>query len=49
MEYLRNTGGNNYRRGPPGEHKTPGRARPPRRALVGCAPLGAPPGPALAH
>ena len=28
--------------GPPSEHKTPGCARPPRRALVGCALLGPP-------
>ena len=31
--------------GPPGEHKTPGRARPPRRALVGCAQPSPPPVP----
>ena len=36
MEYIKNTGANNYQRGPPGDHKTPGRPRPPRRALVGC-------------
>ena len=33
------------RGGPPGEHKTPGRARYPRRALVGCAQPSPPPVP----
>ena len=32
-----------------GGHKPPGRAWASWRALVGCAPLGAPPGAALAH
>ena len=36
MEYIKNTGANNYRRGPPGAHKTLEHARPPKRALVGC-------------
>src|SRR3990170_2678472 len=42
---MKNTGANNYRRMAPGEHKTPGRARPPRRALVGCAQPSPPPVP----
>src|SRR6266536_609963 len=33
------------RGGPPGGHNPPGRAREPRRTLVGCAPLGPPPVP----
>ena len=32
-----------------GEHNPPGRAWRPKRALVGCAPLEAPPGTSLAH
>ena len=42
MEYIRNIGANNYQRGPPGGHNPHGRAREPRRALVGCALLGPP-------
>ena len=45
MEYLRNIGANKYQRGPTGGHNPPGRAREPRRALVGCALLGPPPVP----
>ena len=45
MEYLRNIGANKYQRGPPGGHNPPGRAREPRRALVGCAHSGPPPVP----
>ena len=45
MDYLRNTGANNYQRGPPGGHNPPGRAMEPRRALVGCAHPGPPPVP----
>ena len=49
LEYIKileqiTTGG-----GHPSEHKTPGHAWAPRRTLVGCAPLGAPPGAALAQ
>ena len=47
MEYLRNIGANKYQRGPPGGHNPPGRAREPRRALVGCAHPGPPPVPLL--
>ena len=42
MEYLRIIGANKYQRGPPGGHNPPGRAREPRRALVGYALLGPP-------
>ena len=42
MEYLRIIGAHKYQRGPPGGHKSPGRARRPRRALVGAALLGPP-------
>ena len=42
MEYLRNIGANKHQRGPPGGHNPPGRARPPRCALVGCGLLGPP-------
>ena len=45
MEYIRIIGANNYQRGPPGGHNPPGRAREPRRALVGCAHPGPPPVP----
>ena len=45
MEYLINIGANKYQRGPPGGHNPPGRARRPRRALVGASLLGPPPVP----
>ena len=45
MEYIRIIGANNNQRGPPGGHNPPGRAREPRRALVGCAHPGPPPVP----
>ena len=45
MEYLRIIGAKNYQGGPPGGHNPPGRAREPRRALVGCAHPGPPPVP----
>ena len=45
MEYIRNTGANKYQRGPPSGNNLPGRAREPRRALVGCAHPGPPPVP----
>ena len=45
MEYMRNIGANKYQRAPPGGLNPPRRAREPRRALVGCAPLGPPPVP----
>ena len=44
MEYIRNIGPISTRGGLPGGHNPLGRARSPRRALVGCALLGAPPG-----
>ena len=34
LEYIINIGEKNYQRGPPGGHKAPGHARPPKRALV---------------
>mgnify|MGYP005848878131 CR=1 FL=1 len=49
MEYMKNTGVNNYRRGAPGQHKTPGRARPPMCALVGCAQPSPPPVPIFSY
>ena len=42
IKYMRNIGANNYQRGPLGGHNPPGRAREPRRALVGCAHPGPP-------
>ena len=45
MDYLIIIGANNHQRGPPGGHNPPGRARAPRRALVGFGHLGPPPVP----
>ena len=49
MEYMMNIGANKYRSGPPGGHNPPGRAREPRRALVGCAHPGPPPVPIFCY
>ena len=45
MEYLRIIGANKYQGSLPGGHNPPGRAKEPRRALVGCAHPGPPPVP----
>ena len=49
MDYLRNIGANKHQRGPPSGHNPPGRAREPRRALLGCAHPSPPPVPIFGY